>query len=932
MSILTQQVSANSRDYYFLLANASTLNVNYISSGQVVSGSISTTILNANSGNVSTLAAGTISTAVLEVDDGIFSTFSTVLGEVNELQTSTIFTTELTLDSQTLNATPTELLLNGIPVATLSNLSSIADWALDPAISTVNMLGNNIISCGTIVSQSGMFNNLMVQNLFALSTYVSTVSSLELIADNGFFTSSLVSPVVSTQALYVSSINNNELTASSISVSSIVTEIISSAFLQASSISGTFVSTIGAEIRQGLMSSIVFSPKVEFPINFNFDFKPLAAAIESGLTRIAVAVGGGLVAVGSGLVALAVSRDGTTNINNNYYEQYAVPTQFQFSTLGEFTSTFFRYVSSSGLPNTIPGVELIASTVIAPGTLAVRSVGDPVNLADPSTVTSSIQAYGQWVALPPETTASSFSTFFVGDLTANRITTSSIVGGEASLLTIGAPLIYLSTAAGLGGLVYTDGEMDALRFESRDVWTSSILTSSINASTLLASFIQPDGSDLTIRQGTGTEISLTPGAIRVDALDAAVTSGDNAVGLFVDGIASTVTLSAASSIRMFPGLATPSWVEINGDVNVIGGLNASSGSFLSTLSTATIFGANPNLFAPALLGNPGLKLDAPEIFLSTGQTNITGFINASTIGANRVYSRLGEFSTLNVTGLSTVTLSTLGTAGLAAQPAGRLGVIGNDVDLGQQDLWCQQIRLGAGNPGGSAQTEVIWYSPDNLTTRGIGLGGSDFTLRLQSTINSGTNNGYLLDTTINRPFFSTLAGTSTALMAVYPSTNLGSFGVSTLSVMPEINYFGSWYSSTSQTVVGANTETPLTYNSESMNVGGFTYAGSTITVPVAGRYEITHSIQFDTTSGGTNSVSFWLKKNGANLAQSGSIVSIVNNGDTLGTISIFDTAAANDQYAVSIYSADNNMSAAAVAAAGAVPGIPSIITNIKRLG
>jgi len=132
-------------------------------------------------------------------------------------------------------------------------------------------------------------------------------------------------------------------------------------------------------------------------------------------------------------------------------------------------------------------------------------------------------------------------------------------------------------------------------------------------------------------------------------------------------------------------------------------------------------------------------------------------------------------------------------------------------------------------------------------------------------------------------------------------------------------------------VVGANTETALTYNSESVNVGGFTYAGSTITVPVGGLYEITHSIQFDTTSGGTNLAYFWLKKNGATIAQSGSIVSVTNNGETLGTISILDQASAGDQYAVSIQSTDNNMSATAFAASGNIPGIPAIITNLKRL-
>lgn len=387
---------------------------------------------------------------------------------------------------------------------------------------------------------------------------------------------------------------------------------------------------------------------------------------------------------------------------------------------------------------------------------------------------------------------------------------------------------------------------------------------------------------------------------------------------------------------------------------------------VSSISTATVLGANDNLFNN-FLSTPGLKIDAPNLFLSTPLVIHPGFFNGSSISVNSAFAReltassivtssiVSDVVSTNLIncstgaivcnglsarvvdaplhivsgGPSTLTISTLVTAGSAGQPAGRFFFNGNDVDLGQQDLWCQQVRIGASNPGGSAQTEVIFYSPDGLTIRGLGLGGSDRTIRLQSTVNSGTNNGYLLDTTINPPFFSTI-NQSTALMAFFPSTNLGVLPASTISFIPPLTVAGSFYSSTSQTVAGANTETPLTYNSQSLNVGGLTYAGSTITVPVAGVYSITHSVQFATTSGGTNKVQFYPLKNGAPVAQANSIVSVVNNGDTLGTIEVIDQAAANDKYGIAIYSNDNNMTATAVTA-GATPAVPAVITTIKRL-
>jgi hypothetical protein len=168
-------------------------------------------------------------------------------------------------------------------------------------------------------------------------------------------------------------------------------------------------------------------------------------------------------------------------------------------------------------------------------------------------------------------------------------------------------------------------------------------------------------------------------------------------------------------------------------------------------------------------------------------------------------------------------------------------------------------------------------------------------------------------------------------MAVFPSTTAGVFGASTLSVMPPLTYIASVYDSTTQLVAAANTSTPLVWNTTSLNLGGYTVGTSTLTAPVAGVYELNLSAQFATTSGGTNEAEFWLTKNGAAVAQTNSRVAIVNNGDTIGTVSIFDQAAAGDQYGWMFYSADNNMSALAVAA-GAVPAIPSVIFNAKRIG
>lgn len=113
------------------------------------------------------IVAFNISTTYLEADNAVISSLST-LG--------------IYLDGALLTtAGGSELLLNGIPVATTSNISSLSDWALDPAISTVQMNGNNLIAASDISS---------------LTSHASTVVAGTLLADNSFTQLANVSTLV----------------------------------------------------------------------------------------------------------------------------------------------------------------------------------------------------------------------------------------------------------------------------------------------------------------------------------------------------------------------------------------------------------------------------------------------------------------------------------------------------------------------------------------------------------------------------------------------------------------------------------------------------------------------------------------------------------------------------------------------------------------
>jgi len=95
------------------------------------------------SGNFVTINASTINTSTINATVGTISSFNS-----RYITASDISTNSINLDGNILttdSGAGGELLLNGIPIATTENISSITDWSLYPAISTINMNNHNII-------------------------------------------------------------------------------------------------------------------------------------------------------------------------------------------------------------------------------------------------------------------------------------------------------------------------------------------------------------------------------------------------------------------------------------------------------------------------------------------------------------------------------------------------------------------------------------------------------------------------------------------------------------------------------------------------------------------------------------------------------------------------------------------------------------------
>jgi len=124
---------------------------------------------------VSTLFSDFINTSTL-------NTSTVVANDIDSeiMNTSTLNVAYVDLDGQVLTANATELLLNGIPLATVNNISSITDWSLYPMISTLDGANENMSNVNTIYASAGNFTTLnsLLGNYSTINSFSGNYSTL----------------------------------------------------------------------------------------------------------------------------------------------------------------------------------------------------------------------------------------------------------------------------------------------------------------------------------------------------------------------------------------------------------------------------------------------------------------------------------------------------------------------------------------------------------------------------------------------------------------------------------------------------------------------------------------------------------------------------------------------------------------------------------
>jgi hypothetical protein len=149
--------------------------------------------------------------------------------------------------------------------------------------------------------------------------------------------------------------------------------------------------------------------------------------------------------------------------------------------------------------------------------------------------------------------------------------------------------------------------------------------------------------------------------------------------------------------------------------------------------------------------------------------------------------------------------------------------------------------------------------------------------------------------------------------------------------------YGSFYDTTTQTNPVANVPRSMSFDSTDIT-NGVSISGSIspfntyIKTENAGIYNIQFSAQVDKTDGGTDDVVIWLRKNGIDLTDTATTLTLpTNNSKVVAAWNWFVTSAAGDYYQIIWLSADTDLRLLAEPISGTHPGIPSVILTANRV-
>jgi hypothetical protein len=179
-------------------------------------------------------------------------------------------------------------------------------------------------------------------------------------------------------------------------------------------------------------------------------------------------------------------------------------------------------------------------------------------------------------------------------------------------------------------------------------------------------------------------------------------------------------------------------------------------------------------------------------------------------------------------------------------------------------------------------------------------------------------------------------GTGASTLTGYVKGN-GTSAMTAAATVPFLDLAGRAFAqpTSSQDQTGnVSAATAITFNTDLTGTGISVVASTQITFTAAGTYMLAPSIQFKNTDTNDHDVTVWFRKNGTNIANSATILSIpkaADGGAAVFSLSFFDTVTAG-QYIEIMWLPENVAVTVDAIVAGAIaPAIPSIICPVMRI-
>lgn len=392
-----------------------------------------------------------------------------------------------------------------------------------------------------------------------------------------------------------------------------------------------------------------------------------------------------------------------------------------------------------------------------------------------------------------------------------------------------------------------------------------------------------------------TASSLITASASATANTITFTKGDNSTFNVTLNISSSVTASFATGSFAITGSNTFRGVQfISGSLTSYSGSNPGPNIFPTAIVVSgSIMPSMPNSFD---LGNDDFKFNS---------LTVQGAVKAASLNIN-ARCNLGTV----IFGDETFPLSFLSPRELVAD--------GTGVDT---HLY---YGTSSANPQGLREIAYI-QSGSNANLAAYATTGSNYFVGSQTISGSTTLSGSLYIQSGSSTFPN---GTGSALLAWDAATGRVT-NTTYQSALPALFDVGAFYSTVTQSG-SANVSGSFTFdNTIPINSISLT-SGSRINIPKGGYYNLQFSIQI-VNGASSADVAVWLKKNGNNVANTATYITVPSNHKSFLALNLWDSGSAGDYYEIAYQSDQPNTTYQYIAPAGNIPGSPSIILTVNQV-